>query len=107
MSDTWPITTDDVQSYLGPLADPGRIQDAVDATIVYVEGRRSDLDLASGTAPADVWLGSVIYASIVYNQRSSPSGMAAFGDAAAIDISGDPAYPRAMRMIGWRRPIAL
>ena len=104
----WPITTDDVQRYLGPMADADRIADATASAVAYVEARRSDLALAAGLdAPDDVWLGSVIYASILYSQRSSPSGMAAFGDAAGIDAAGDPAYPRAMRLIGWRRPIAI
>lgn len=103
----WPITTDDVQRYLGPMADTGRIAEATAGAVAYVEARRSDLDFATLEAPDDVWLGSVIYASILYSQRSSPSGMAAFGDAAGIDVSGDPAYPRAMRLIGWRRPVAI
>lgn len=100
----WPITTDDVQRYLGPLADVDRIGEATASAVAYVEARRSDLDFTAG-APDDVWLGSVIYASILYSQRSSPTGMAAFGDAAGIDLSADPAYPRAMRLIGWRRPV--
>lgn len=104
---TWPITAADVQEYIGPMADPTRIGHAVDAAIAYVESRRSDLaaGFAVATAPDDVWLGAVVYASIVYQQRVSPTGFAAVGDG-AIDISGEPAYPRAMRLIGWRRPIA-
>jgi hypothetical protein len=104
----WPITTDDVQGYIGPMADADRIADATAAAIDYTEARRSDLALAAGgECPSDVWLGSVIYAGILYQQRASPSGFSAFGDASAVDVTGDPAYPRAMRLIGWRRPIAL
>lgn len=104
----WPITTDDVQRYTGPMADADRIADATAASVAYVEARRSDLQLAAGLdAPGDVWLGAVIYAGILYAQRSSPSGFAAFGDAAGVDVTGDPAYPRAMRLIGWKRPVAI
>jgi hypothetical protein len=104
----WPITSTDVSDYIGPMTDADRCQQATDASVAYVESRRSDLeaDLAAGQAPADVWLGAVVYASLVYNQRSSPTGYSAYGDG-AIDLAGDPAYPRAMRLIGWKRPVAL
>lgn len=89
------------------MADADRIADATAAAVAYVEARRSDLDFTGQAAPDDVWLGAVIYAGILYSQRASPSGFAAFGDGAGIDVAGDPAYPRAMRLIGWRRPVAL
>jgi hypothetical protein len=106
---TWPITDSEVAAYIGPMTDPERLTDATAASIAYVESRRSDLAIAyfeAGIAPDDVALGAIIYASLLYNQRSSPTGFAQFGDG-AIDVSGEPAYPRAMRLIGWRRPIAL
>jgi hypothetical protein len=103
----WPITDTQVAEYLGPMSDPDRVTDATNAAIAYVESRRSDLAadwFSTGTAPNDVFLGAIIYASILYNQRNSPTGFAAFGDG-AIDVTGEPGYPRAMRLIGWRRPV--
>jgi hypothetical protein len=106
---SWPITDSEVSAYIGPMTDPERVTDSTLAAIAYVEARRSDLTdayFAQLIAPDDVALGALIYASLLYNQRTSPSGYAAFGDG-AIDVTGEPAYPRAMRLIGWRRPIAL
>ena len=106
---SWPITDAEVAAYIGPMSDAARVTDATAAAIAYVEGRRSDLAdayFAQSIAPDDVALGALVYASLLYNQRTSPSGYSAFGDG-AIDVTGEPAYPRAMRLIGWRRPIAL
>lgn len=103
---TWPITPADVQNYIGPMADTDRLAEATDAAIAYVEARRSDLaaGFTAGTAPGDVWLGAIRYATLLYNARSSPTGYAAFGDG-TIDVTGEPGYPAAMRLIGWRRPV--
>lgn len=104
------ITTSDVEEWVGAMSDPARLADSTAAAKKYVEDRRSDLDLVGSPdpAPADVLLGTVIYASLVYQARSSPTGYAAYGDG-AVDIGGDnqQAYMRAMRLIGMRRPLAL
>lgn len=104
------ITTDLVLPWIGPMADPARLEDATEAAKRYVEDRRSDLDLAASVdpAPADVQLGAVIYASLLYQAKASPTGYAAFGDG-AMDLPGDnqQAYMRAMRLIGMRRPVAI
>ena len=104
------ITTDDVQAWLGPLADPTRLADSTAAAKKYVEDRRSDLDLIGSPdpPPADVKLGTTIYAGLIYQAKASPSGYPAYGDG-AIDLPGDSqqAYMRAMRLIGMRRPVAI
>jgi hypothetical protein len=104
------ITTDEVQKWVGAMADPDRLADSTDAAKRYVEDRRSDLDLVASPdpPPADVALGTILYASLIYQAKASPSGYAAYGDG-AIDIPGDntQAYMRAMRLIGMRRPVAL
>lgn len=105
------LTDANVAEYLGAMADPGRVTDATAASKTYVENRRSDLALDllnAGEAPADVYLGAILYAALVYHGRVSPTGYAAYGDG-AIDIPGDPtlSYARAMRLIGARRPVAL
>ena len=53
-------------------------------------------------------LGTIIYASLIYQAKASPTGYAAYGDG-AIDLPGDTqqAYMRAMRLIGMRRPVAI
>jgi hypothetical protein len=104
------ITTDQVQAWVGPMADPVRLADSTDAARQYVEDRRSDLDLAASVdpPPADVHLGTIIYASLIYQAKASPTGYAAYGDG-AVDLPGDSqqAYMRAMRLIGMRRPVAI
>lgn len=103
----WPITSDDLQTYIGPVGDPVRLDEAALAAVAYAEDRRSDLTadwFSQGKAPDDVRLGAIRYGTILYNVRSSPTGYAAFGDG-AIDISGEPGYPAAMRLLGWKRPV--
>lgn len=105
------LASSDVSEYLGAMSDPARVDDATAAAKAYVEGRRSDLELdllEAGEAPADVFLGSILYAALIYHARVSPTGYAALGDG-AIDIPGDPtlSYARAMRLIGSRRPVAI
>lgn len=105
------ITSAEVLPYLGGMADQARVDDATAAAKTYVQDRRSDLglaDLDAGEAPDDVHLGTILYACLVYNARSSPTGYASYGDG-SIDIPGDPtmSYARAMRLIGARRPVAL
>lgn len=104
------ITDQDVQEWLGPMADPDRLADSTAAAKRYAEDRRSELDLAGSDEdpPADVKLGTIIYAGLIYQSKASPTGYAAYGDG-SIDIAGDnsQAYQRAMRLIGWRRPVAL
>ena len=101
----------DVADYLGAMTDPERITEATAASKQFCEDRRSDLGLDAmnaGEAPADVFLGAILYAALVYNARSSPTGYASFGDG-SYDVPGDPtfSYARAMRLIGTRRPVAI
>jgi hypothetical protein len=108
--DDW-ITTDDVQGWLGPLAaDSDRLAESTAAAKQFVEDRRSELPLVESPdpPPADVKLGAVIYAGLIYQAKASPTGYAAYGDG-MIDVGGDSslAFQRAMRLIGTRRPIAL
>jgi hypothetical protein len=108
MPDDW-ITADDVKAWIGPMVDDQRLNDSTAAAMAYTEGRRSDLDLVASPDPPpdDVRLGTIIYASLIYQAKASPSGYAAYAD--GIDIPGDNAlaYQRALRLIGSRRPIAL
>ena len=104
------ITVDQVEPWIGAMADPARLADATAAAKRYVEDRRADLELVASpdAPPDDVHLGAIIYASLIYQAKASPTGYAAFGDG-AIDLPGDSqqAYMRAMRLIGMRRPVAL
>lgn len=104
------LTPEQVEPWIGPMADPVRLADSTAASKRYVEDRRSDLDLPGmpDPPPGDVWLGAVIYASLIYQAKASPTGYAAYGDG-ALDLPGDSqqAYMRAMRLIGMRRPVAL
>ena len=105
------ITSADVAEWLGAMAtDTARLDDATAAAKWFTEQRRSDLSLAvvDAVAPPDVKLGATIYAALIYQQRVSPTGYAAYGDG-ALDVPGDTsqAYMRAMRLLGLRRPVAV
>jgi hypothetical protein len=105
------LKIEDVEPWIGAMADPQRLADSTAAARAYVEARRSELDLAGSVdpPPADVHLGAIIYASLIYQAKASPTGYAAFGDG-AIDLPGvtdQQAYMRAMRLIGLRRPVAI
>lgn len=104
------ITSDDVTAWVGPMVDAARLEESTLAAKRYVEDRRSDLALATSPDPPpdDVKLGTIIYASLIYQAKASPTGYNAFGDG-AIDLPGDnqQAYMRAMRLLGMRRPVAI
>jgi hypothetical protein len=105
------ITSDDVKTWVGPMIDQARLDESTAAAKQYVEDRRSELDLAGSVDPPpdDVKLGTAIYASLIYQAKASPTGYPAYGDGALDFASYDqsPSYARAMRLIGWRRPVAL
>jgi hypothetical protein len=105
------LRIEDVEPWIGAMADPARLADSTAASRRYVEDRRSDLDLVASVDPPpdDVHLGAVLYAALIYQAKASPTGYAAFGDG-AVDLPGvtdTQTYMRAMRLIGLRRPVAL
>lgn len=108
MSD-W-ITPDAVAEYLGDGVDPAepRLIQATAAVRAAVERRRSELALHTlddVTAPADVRTGAILWAGIIYQQRSSPGGFDGFdAEAAFADAGSKRAEIR--KLLGWNRPVS-
>jgi hypothetical protein len=106
------ITPEDVAAWLDlPTVDPAddNLLLSTAAIKAAVERRRSDLFDDGGVfvAPDDVRTGSILWASILYQARSAPSGFAGYGDEASTIF--DPLGSRraeVLRLIGWRRPTA-
>ena len=96
----------DVAAYLDVVYpdDDGRVDMCTSAVVAAVEQRRSDLDFTA-PVPADVHAGSIMWAAILYQARSSPSGFSGFGDNAVLYDSLGARRTEVMRLIGWKRPV--
>jgi len=108
------LTVDDVAGYLDlPTVDPAddNLVLSTAAVKAAVERRRSDLVDASSEPPAfvptdDVKLGSILWAAILYQTRSAPSGFAGYGDETQMFDALGARRAEVLRLIGWRRPVA-
>jgi len=96
-----------VADYLGLAEVDSRVTLACDAVMAQVEKLRSDLDFSgSSEIGGDIIYGSMLWASIYYQQKASPSGFAGYGDSA--DLVGEVLGSRkgdVYRLIGLRRPL--
>jgi hypothetical protein len=107
------LTIEDVAAWLDlPLADPGddNLVNSTAAIKAAVEHRRSDLDFAAvdfAVVEANVKQGSAMWAGILYQTRSAPSGFAGYGDETAIFDPLGARRAEVLRLIGWRRPRAI
>jgi hypothetical protein len=104
------ITPEDVAAFLDlpPVeASDDNLVNSTAAVRAAVERRRSDLDYTDATTvPNDVRHGSVLWASILYQTRSAPSGFAGYGDETAMFDPLGSRRAEVLRLIGWRRPVA-
>ena len=116
------ITPDDVAAYLDLPATAATEDDnlalSTAAVKAAVERRRSDLWTGGDPTAAppvpdvftpgeDVHAGSVRWAALMYQARNAPSGFAGYGDETALFDSLGANRAEIMRLIGWRRPVAL
>jgi hypothetical protein len=105
------LTIDDVAGYLDlPQADPAddNLTLSTAAIKAAVEGRRSDVDFGDvSTVPANVRTGSIVWASILYQARSAPSGFAGYGDETTLFDPLGARRAEVLRLVGWRRPRAI
>lgn len=100
------ITPEDVAEYLGTV-DPSddRVVLSTAAVRAAVEGRRSDLTFTDDTTvPANVRLGSIMWASTIVQQRSAPSGYDGYDAETALADAGAK-RGEILRLVGWRRPV--
>ena len=107
------LTIEDVAAWLDlPQADPGddNLVNSTAAIKAAVEHRRSDLDFQAvdfAIAQGNVRVGSIMWAGILYQTRSAPSGFAGYGDETAIFDPLGARRAEVLRLIGWRRPRAV
>src|SRR3954449_1495579 len=100
------ITPDDVAAYLGTV-DPSdeRVVLSTAAVRAAVEGRRSDLAFADDvTTPGDVRLGAIMWASVIVQQRSAPTGYDGYDAETALADAGAK-RGEILRLLGWRKPV--
>ena len=101
------ITPADVAEELGGDADPldARLGFFTAAIRAAVEERRADLAFAdAATTPEHVRKGSIMWAALLYQQRSAPSGFDGFDAETALADAGSK-RAEINRLIGWRRPV--
>jgi hypothetical protein len=108
------LTVEDVAAYLdlpGDASTDDNLALSTAAIKAAVEGRRSDLwtkDDPPAFAPRDdVRAGSIIWAALVYQTRNAPSGFAGYGDETMLLDSLGARRAEVMRLVGWRRPVAI
>jgi len=101
------LDPEDVATQLGLAAVDQRLTWATSAVGTEVERLRSDLDFSGAVEiPQNVIYGSILWAAMFYQQRSTPSGFAGYGDGA--DLVGEVLGSRKgdiYRLIGLRRPL--
>jgi hypothetical protein len=108
VGDPW-ITPEDVAAYHDwPGAPEQRLVDATAAVRAAVERRRSDLDFTDpALVAADIRLGGIRWAGLIFQARGAPSGFTGYdGESTLFDALGAQ-RAEIMRLIGWRRPVAL
>jgi len=106
------LTPDDVAAYLDlATADDDNLALSTAAVKAAVERRRSDL--WAGTDPDEfavtdeVKAGSVMWAALIFQARNAPSGYTGYGDETMLFDSLGARRAEIMRLVGWRRPVAI
>lgn len=96
----------DVAEYLGSVAaDDPRLVSSTAAARAAVEERRQDLAFAdAATTPENVRQGAVMWAAVIYQQRSAPSGYDGYDAETALADAGAK-RGEILRLLGWRRPV--
>lgn len=108
VGDPW-ITPADVQAYHDWVGAPEqRLIDATAAVRAAVERRRSDLDFTDpANVAADIRLGSIRWAGLMFQARGAPSGFTGYDEQSTMFDALGAQRAEIMRLIGWRRPVAV
>jgi len=95
---------DDLETLLG-VVDDGRLSDDLAASIAWCQRMRPDL--ATDEAPdAAVIKAVLIYAGLLFRERSTPQGFATYDDLDTGLPSTGEAMSNVYRLLGTRRPVA-
>lgn len=108
------LTVDDVALYLdlpaSTVPDDDNLALSTATVKAAVERRRDDLNLGEPpvfTPSDEVKGGAVIWAALVYQTRNAPSGFAGYGDETTLYDALGARRAEVMRLLGWRRPLAV
>lgn len=109
------LTVEDVAAYLDLPTVDDNLELAVATIKRAVERRRSDLNVSDGLDPPtytftpddEVKGGAVIWAALFYQARNAPSGFAGYGDETMLFDALGARRAEVMRLVGWRRPVAI
>ena len=97
------VTIEDLEEFLGVGSDDN-MQGALAASLDYCQRQRPDLDPTT-SASASVAHAVLIYAGLLYRERSSPQGFATYEELPGMGDVG-AAMSNVFRLLGSRRPVA-
>lgn len=93
------VTPEDVAAWLGVLVND-RVTQSTDAARQWAINRRSLTDPDELFFDSDIHLGTVLYASLLYQARATPSGFTGYEDSAAASPQTSEALFRARDLVG-------
>ena len=97
-------TVDDLADHLGAPSD-ARMGSDLSAALDWCQRQRPDLDPFADAGPA-VRKAVVIYAGLLYRQRSQPAGFATYADLDTGSVDTHSAMINVYNLLGTRRPVA-
>lgn len=97
-------TIEQLEAHLGLPADE-RMQTCLDVALAWSTRQRPDLDPFT-TTDAAITQAVVIYAGLLWRERSSPQGFATYEDQAAGNMFDQSAMLNVYRLLGSRKPVA-
>jgi hypothetical protein len=97
-------TVTQVSEWLGTPVDQ-RMTDATAAADVWAQ-RVAPWWKSATTVPTDVSHAVVLYAALLYRERTSPQGYATYTEMGAGELEGSAAMTNIYRLLGTRKPVA-
>ena len=100
-------TLEMVETHLGVADVDGRVQTALDVALAWAATKRRDLDPADTITEvgAAVSHAVVIYAALLYRERSQPQGFATYSTLDDDQTVPSDAMMNVYRLLGTRRPV--
>lgn len=97
-------TVEDLAEHLGRDVD-ARMRDDLDASLAWCQRQRPDLDAFTEQGPA-VRKAVVTFAGLLYRERATPQGFAAYSDLDTGAMDTHSAMVNVYNLLGTRRPVA-
>lgn len=93
---------EDLEAHIGR-SDDGRMEDDLAAALAYCNRQRPDLD-PEDAAPADVKKAVLIYAALLWRERTTPSGFSTYEEYPDAAMGASSAMVNVYRLLGTRKP---